>query len=571
MTTSCRVRALLAGLAFTAGALAPLAPARAEGLQKFTGYATPGTPPDVVKPNGDIISAADEPKAFGGSLYFMVLDRADGQGSDTWGTKIKDFDMTYQAGLDGALKPSPGLDKKARYLYLYQAINDRGSPSPISTVTIRLIIDPALITSWGYFGPAHANDPKAKLGAATGVGFLSDASVKNVIVPMSTDYHAGPPKRPYMPNAPRMSVPNPYGLGQIGINNPVKAVADDPEAENTGRAPATVLLLDTADFKGAPEIHTAGRLVGYDITQGSRLGRSDMALPAVMPDAEGRGVGAVGAAYTAPGLVPYLPSDFGMFGAGLPVGLPTAPTLRPVIFANPDPEGRIDSSRSPAIRAVFYQDEGDTAVKPGERSVLFGFTSNFPPMFEALRLRGVSLAKGVATPAAANGGDVLPAANVGVDASEVPTPVAFEQGSAPAAGGGTAAGTLGGGETATGGGFGAAGGIPGFGSAAGGLGAGGGAGAGGATGGATGNQTGTNQQAQQQQQQPTNGGNNITINVQQQQQQKQQQKQHQDQNNNNTPGNVVPEPASLASALLGVPFLFLFMRRRKQASAAAVA
>ena len=105
-------------------------------------------------------------------------------------------------------------------------------------------------------------------------------------------------------------------------------------------------------------------------------------------------------------------------------------TLQPAIFANPDAEGRPDSSRSPAIRAVFYQDEGDTAVKPGERSVLFGFTSNFPPLFEAARLRGALLPKGAATPVAANGGDNLPASNVSVDASEVPTPVAFEQGGA---------------------------------------------------------------------------------------------------------------------------------------------
>ena len=44
---------------------------------------------------------------------------------------------------------------KARYLYLYQVDNDRGSKSPIQTVTIRLIIDPSLITSWGFFGDPH--------------------------------------------------------------------------------------------------------------------------------------------------------------------------------------------------------------------------------------------------------------------------------------------------------------------------------------------------------------------------------------------------------------------------------
>ena len=123
----------------------------AEGLQRYTGYANPGTPSDIVKPNGDIISAADEPKAFGGTIYFMVLDRGEGSGNDTWGSKIKDFDRQYKNGVDDALKPSPGLDKKARYLYLYQVINDRGSKSPLQEATIRLIIDPALITSWGYF------------------------------------------------------------------------------------------------------------------------------------------------------------------------------------------------------------------------------------------------------------------------------------------------------------------------------------------------------------------------------------------------------------------------------------
>ena len=94
-----------------------------------------------------------------------------------------------------------------------------------------MIIDPALITSWGYFGPAHAKDPKAS-ASATGVGFLSDDGVKDVIVAMSTEHHVGPAKRPFVPDAPREMVPNPYGLGEIKINNAVKPVADDPGAED---------------------------------------------------------------------------------------------------------------------------------------------------------------------------------------------------------------------------------------------------------------------------------------------------------------------------------------------------
>ena len=171
--TSVSRGAPLAGLAFLAGRPCPAAPpaAHADGLQRFTGYANAGTPSDKVLASGVIESAADAPKAFGGSIYFMVLDRGEGRGDDTWGTGVKSFDTQFQTGLDDALKPSPGLDKKARYLYLYQVVNDRGSKSPIHEVTLRLIIDPAMITSWGYFAAAKKDKEKAPVG--TGVGFAS--------------------------------------------------------------------------------------------------------------------------------------------------------------------------------------------------------------------------------------------------------------------------------------------------------------------------------------------------------------------------------------------------------------
>jgi len=561
MTTRRQFGATIAGLAFMAGALAPLTPStvRAEGLQRYTGYANPGTPSDVVKPNGDIISAADEPKAFGGSVYFMVLDRGEGRGNDSWGSKIKDFDLQYKNGVDDALKPSPGLDKRARYLYLYQIINDRGSKSPIHEATIRLVIDPALITSWGYFARSK-EDNKA---VAQGIGFTTDADgkIKGGVIPISTENPVGPVKRAFVQDAPRVSAPHPYGLSAIEVGNPPKAVADDPEGQDTGRAPVAVVLLRSADFQGAPEIHTHGRLVGYDADRTGRYNVGAGALPVSTPYTDGLGVGA---AYDSPrfgGFESDLGTSSGQFGEGLSLNAPTlAP--RPVIYASPDADGRPDSSRSPAIRAVFYDVEGDIPVRQGERSVLFGFTSNFPPMFEAGRLRGSEFVKaaGIADAPAAG------SANLTVDASEIPTPVAFEQptGGGVAAGGGigTVAGSLGGGDVGGGSGGGFGGGIPGFGG-----GTGGGLSGGGGTSGG-GGQTGNGQQAQQQQQQPIPTPNNgITITQQQQQQQQQQQEQEQD---NGGGGNVVPEPASLASALLGVPFLFLFLRRKKPAGTAAV-
>jgi hypothetical protein len=576
MTIRRHLGATIAGLAFMAGAFAPLTPsaARAAGLQRYTGYADPGTPSDVVKPNGDIVSAADEPKAFGGSVYFMVLDRGEGSGNDTWGSKIKDFDLQYKNGVDDALKPSPSLDKKARYLYLYQIINDRGSKSPLHEATIRLIIDPALITSWGYFGRSK-KDNKDNKAVAQGVGFTIDAGgkINGGVVPISTEIPVGPVKRPFVENAPRNSSPQPYGLGEIEVGNAPKAIADDPEGQDTGRAPVAVVLLHSADFKGAPEIHTKGRLIGPDADRTGRYSVEAGALPVATPYTDDLGV--VGAAYEAPRYGGF-DTDYSVLGGGLSLGAPflnastwnvARPAPTPVIYANPDADGRPDSSRSPAIRAVFYDVEGDIPLRQGERSVLFGFTSNFPPMFEATRLRGSEFVKaaGVADAVAAG------PANLNVDASEIPTPVAFEQPTAGAVGGGvgTVAGSLGGGGSigSPGGGFGG-GGIPGFGGGGGFTGTGGG----GTTGGGT---TGAGQQAQAQQQQaptPTTTTTPTTITITQQQQQKQKQQQQQQQQQSNSGGNVVPEPAAWASALLGVPFLFLFsfFGRKKPAATAAL-
>src|SRR5207302_1740171 len=43
------------------------------------------------------------------------------------------------------------LDKTARYLYLYQTFNDRHTDQSVRRTTIRLLVPPDRITSWGYF------------------------------------------------------------------------------------------------------------------------------------------------------------------------------------------------------------------------------------------------------------------------------------------------------------------------------------------------------------------------------------------------------------------------------------
>ena len=81
--------------------------------------------------------------------------------------------------------------------------------------------------------------------------------------------------------------------------------------------------------------------------------------------------------------------------------------------------------RAPAVVAYWTDDPlrpGLAGFQPGQRSTLFGFTSNFPPVYEDVRVRGNSVLpfRGpVVFTADAR------AANLRVD-GQVPTPVALE-------------------------------------------------------------------------------------------------------------------------------------------------
>src|SRR5438270_13865846 len=98
-------------------------------LRRYTGYTRPGSPPDQVSREGKITYVAAEPderkKAIGGTVYFTVLDRAKGIEGDTWGTGSKNFDLAFVRGKEWEGGPSPELDTGARFLYLYQTVNDR--------------------------------------------------------------------------------------------------------------------------------------------------------------------------------------------------------------------------------------------------------------------------------------------------------------------------------------------------------------------------------------------------------------------------------------------------------------
>ncbi|MCS7045014.1 MAG: PEP-CTERM sorting domain-containing protein [Gemmataceae bacterium] len=136
------------------------------------GYVTPGTPlgPNLQDSGGKIL---------GGTVYYAVFRRV-GRLGDSWGIG-PNFDSHFVEGENIRRGVSPHLDTEAEYLYLYQVVNDRAVHDPklnrptktgeigvalrpanenrkltedIASFSLRLVIDPRQITSWGYFTDA---------------------------------------------------------------------------------------------------------------------------------------------------------------------------------------------------------------------------------------------------------------------------------------------------------------------------------------------------------------------------------------------------------------------------------
>jgi hypothetical protein len=333
-------------------------PGRADVLKRFTGYTRPGTNKATTLAAGAVRT---EKGGLGSTVYYMVLDRAEGTEGDTWGSGIKSFDSFFVPGRDCADKK---LDTSARYLYLYQVVNDRppdgGQPSgPVQSATVRLLVDPGRLNSWGYFARRDGKEGND----VQGVGFAVD--VKDKILPVGSSNLEGTSDRAYRDPAPHFEAPRPYRFDLIPIGH---KGADDVGA---GKSPDGVILLPEADFEGAPR---------------PRRSPSDLSSD-LAPD---RGVSSrVG------------PTTEGGFGG---------------------PEGR----RAPAIRAYWTSSPLDSPGTPflGDRSPLFGFTTNDPPTFDIVRLRGLP------------GPAIEPAAALPQDdpLSEDLEPVGFQEAEAPEAG-----------------------------------------------------------------------------------------------------------------------------------------
>jgi hypothetical protein len=471
------------------------------------GYTRPGYPDDQPR-GGKVVPLAFtdyEGRILGGTIYFMVLERTsppnEREPGDTWGSGLANLGSRFVPGrgFDGSI--SPALDTGARYLYLYQLVNDRGltprdgvafagynavRADDLASFGLRLLICPCYITSWGHF---------------QGTAFTVNVKDRNQI------------------NEVRLAADKSETFIRLAVSGNPSVLAELPNQQYCYRSPAYSLGKLARTIAIGNDTQNLAQSYNHDyLTKNKGVVNAAFVNNELKADVEGG---------REPSFVQLMYVPGGRVAADVVAGFN-------------DPE---------VARAIFRVDwRGHKLLKLGQHSVMFGFTSNVPPG------DGVG---GIGDPGAATGGGIAQAV---ADANVTPAQTAgAAPGAAPTPGGGGPAEP--GGPMVPGAGLGSLGGLgsiggggSGFGFPGGALGAtpgsgtGGGGGAGGGGGHSGGNQQGT-----------ANAGVSFssTATIEQKQQQQQQQKQSQN------GGNVVPAPASLLLAVLGLPGLFLLRRRAK--------
>jgi hypothetical protein len=550
----------------------------------LSGYTRPGFPNDKVKDDKIISVVWDfdyKGRIIGGTVYFAVFERSDlNPEGDRYGTGIAGFDEAFVEGRSVSGRYSPGFEAiNSKYLYLYQVVNDRGlDPQPILPAAgeklrtddifsylLRLPCDMGDITSWGYFRdmafaskvPDRSRSGDIVFAGADGtkekkirLAYSSDASILGAL-----PYHEYTSRSPAYPL--RGLKPD-FGLDRSNLN-----------------LKSTKSFLDLEKM-----VENKIELVGWQRN----------ALEAAM--------GAKN-----PTFVELTASEPAIFGDA--VGAGAAGQVGGINAAGEGATGQkggayASAAGLAAARSFFRVDfNGKNILKPGYASVVFGFTSNLPPVDALVKVVG-DRGDGVAAKAAGQGQGGIIGAGLGEQPSVGPGTVPAPAPAPAAPTGGFAGGGFwigGQGQApfmptppAGGGGGIGAGGItvasPPLVTSAGGNNGGGGNnsttpanstnGSNSGSSSTNGSNSGSNGAQNSSQTQTIVYSPTITNqqseNQSQMQQQQQQQQQRQSNFNRNTNintnhnhhhGNVVPEPAAIILGILGVPVLLLVLRKRK--------
>ncbi len=567
-------------------------PLRAGSIE-VSGYTRPGNPEDRYTPDGKLkeVSFSDPKmakfKIMGGTVYFVVFKNTGLVEGDTFNTGLTNFDSRFETGRSFRDTMSPGIDRKAKYLYLYQVVNDRSLDARVTQVAGPVGKD-------GIVNPLF--DPNAKKIPAT--EDIASFSLKLLVDPRYITSWGH-----FRDSAFAANVPDVDQTGKV-----VRNVVDDGKG-NQGLAfsysDAIVHNLTKTTYSTRSRAYSLGNLQNGLAVKNSSYNLANTATHKSLVNLVSgqKGKGDVKWVAFAENLINTAKSG-------------KEPEFVQLMFMSPEERAALDQSgqltnagtiEDEITRAIFRVDFArNGALKQGQHSVVFGFTTDLPPVSapvridtpnaavvsEGLRLasyfgEGAGAGTGTGVGAGAGGG-IVPAAGVAEGAAlALATGSGMGMAVTPAGGGdpgtggfagigGSFGAGLGGGQ---GGGGGGGVGIPsitgGFTRPTGVMG--GGGGVGGGLGGGNGSSNGTPSQNQTQSNTPAIDFNATLVNLQAQLQaqgqfQLQGQKGgggHGHGHGGHGGGHVVPAPASLLLGLLGLPGLYLLRRRKDEVAAEA--
>jgi hypothetical protein len=427
-----------------------------EALDRFrtmirSGYTRPGSPSDDTNPDGSIKSIAFQQlksRIIGGTVYFAVFDRFAGRDrpeeaygavpgpqttyADTWATGLNGLDGRFVPGkskVRGVV--SPRLDTKARYLYLYQVVNDRGTVEPskdgtvkwvvanadrkaapiqdVASFTLKLMVDPRFITSWGHFRGAGfaSNVPdlainvqkKAEVLEAFGEVGGGAAAKKEIRLAVSADPNIQNelPVQRYMRFSPA------YALGKL--------------APGYGIADSTVGMKATSPHTQLQKAKTDGiKLAAWEenlLAASSTAREPEFVQIKYFP--------------TAPGAEPAPARDMAADFEGRQfVSVRQADNMvavQDVVGAIEGPDA-VEDDPAPALFRVDWPKNQN--VPDGFQSVAFGFTTDLPPIDLPIRLddpQAAATSEGIRTVATADPGmapGISPSPRIALAAANVP-------------------------------------------------------------------------------------------------------------------------------------------------------
>lgn len=577
-----------------------------------SGMTFPGYPDDSVDVDGvSVIPAKGElvqkrvERVLGATVYFAVYDRLGGRErpegfersygtdrretaeNDTWDTGLANVDTRFVAGKNYTGSYSPQLDTRARYLYVYQVVNDRNILDPskvnekgevrsvsfaadagepkvkandVASFSLKLLVDPRYITSWGHFRGAAFTARVHEIEVENG----QNKTVKQIA--FGSEVPAGE------------KIKTSEGI-QYVLSAGLPVQLEMPNKRFRRNSPSQAL----------------SRNLSRDFTVGQAIeGIAD--VPQRKAIGSGIGFAADGAS---DGLSRTLNVAAGKLAA--------EPEYVQILYFTGD-----DRTTASELTAASAEDDLATAVfrvdwnrneliKNGSHSVVFGFTTDLPPVDQPIRIddpdaapqtpnirtvgfsadgfsNGASKALGGGIVAAGNAPTPIPAPAAGM------APIPASIGAVGVSGGSEGmVGGLSGGQT---GGYGGVGGGGWMGGTTGngglgliaGRGNSGGGGSGGGRGGGNGGNNGKNgndgSNGNGNDNENGNSQNNnqnnypvVNVNVSQQVQVTQNNKQSQTQTGgccccNSGGGQVVPEPSTMLTGLAALPGLYFFWRRR---------